>query len=169
MSRLDFHIEQKIAQRDSIDLAAECLAGRTGLILEFGLGKGRSYSHLVERFPGCEIYCFDRLEHTPPGWGPPAERLLLGEIREVLQDPAVHARFTGRVILAHLDVARGDSADPRLHRFIVAAIAPWLVAGAWVLSDRALPLEPAWRLVPVDGAGRVAHDERFYRYTRLAD
>jgi trans-aconitate methyltransferase len=65
MSQLDFHIEQKIAQRDSIDLAARRLAGRPGWIVEFGLGRGRSYSHLVARFPDREIYCFDR-EHARP-------------------------------------------------------------------------------------------------------
>ena len=40
MSQLDVHIEQKIAQRDSIDLAARRLAGRPGWIVEFGLGRG---------------------------------------------------------------------------------------------------------------------------------
>jgi len=37
MSRLDSHIRQKIAQRDSINLAAQWLAGAHGVILEFGL------------------------------------------------------------------------------------------------------------------------------------
>ena len=68
MSRLDLHIEQKIAQRDSIDLAARQLASRPGWVVEFGLGRGRSYSHLAERFPGREIYCFDRELATNPGW-----------------------------------------------------------------------------------------------------
>ena len=66
MSQLDFHIEQKIAQRDSIDLAARRLAGRPGWVVEFGLGRGRSYSHLVERFPDREIYCFDRRARDGP-------------------------------------------------------------------------------------------------------
>src|SRR5262249_28378985 len=60
MSRLEFHIAQKVAQRDAIDRAAERLAGLDGVIVEFGLGHGRSYSHLVARFPGHEVFCFDR-------------------------------------------------------------------------------------------------------------
>ena len=73
MSRLDFHIEQKIAQRDSIDLAARELAGHPGWVVEFGLGRGRSYSHLAERFPDREIYAFDReLRRTRAGARPPS-------------------------------------------------------------------------------------------------
>jgi trans-aconitate methyltransferase len=164
MSRLDFHIEQKIAQRDSIDLAARHLAGRPGWVVEFGLGRGRSYSHLAERFPGREIYCFDRELATNPGWGPPSERVLLGDLRAVLEDPAVQARFRGRVILAHLDLAWADSTDTLLHRLVVERAHGWLLPGAWVLSDRAVPLDPAWRLVPIPAPAEVGHAHRFHRY-----
>lgn len=168
MSRLDFHIEQKIAQRDAINFAARRLAGRDGLIVEFGLGKGRSYSHVRERFPGHEIFCFDRKDATHPGWGPPADRLYLGELAAVLRDPAVHARFAGRVILAHLDLARGDSQDAEIHQLIVGRTHGWLRPGALVLSDRALTLEPAWGLERVEPAGAVEPAHRFYCYERRA-
>jgi hypothetical protein len=166
MSRLEFHIEQKLAQRDGIDQAAAALAGRVGVVLEIGLGKGRSYSHLVARFPGCEILCFDRRDHTHPGWGPPPGRLVLGELRETLRAPALGTRLAGRVILAHLDLARGDSPDVALHALVVETIAPWLQPGAWVLSDRPLPLVPDWRLEPVAPIPATAHAHRFHRYVR---
>ncbi len=164
-SRLDFHIAQKIAQRDSIDLAARRLAGRPGWIAEFGLGKGRSYSHLRARFPDREIYCFDREDAPDPGWGPPADHLVLGDLRTVLEDPAVQARFAGRVILAHLDLARAESPDTTLHELVVARTRTWLLPGAWVLSDRPLRTAPGGRLRALDedeaaGAGPA----RFYRY-----
>jgi trans-aconitate methyltransferase len=164
MSRLDFHIEQKIAQRDSIDLAARALADRPGWILEFGLGRGRSYSHLVERFPDREIYCFDREHATYSADGPPPERVLVGDLATVLADPAVQARFRNRVILAHLDLAWGDSTDARLHRLVVERSRDWLLPGAWILSDRPVPLEPAWKLVPVPAPDGVGHAHRFHRY-----
>ena len=164
MSRLDFHIEQKIAQRDSIDLAARHLAGRAGWIVEFGLGRGRSYSHLAARFPGREIYCFDRELATYSPGGPPPERVLVGDLTTVLADPAVQARFQGRVILAHLDLAWGDGPEAPLHHLVVDRTRGWLLPGAWVLSDRAVPLDPAWGLVPVSAADGVGHAHRFFRY-----
>jgi trans-aconitate methyltransferase len=165
MSQLTFHIEQKVAQRDSIDLAARRLAGRPGWIVEFGLGRGRSYSHLAERFPDHEIYCFDR-EHAadPGGPRPPAARLVLGDLAVVLADPAVQARFRGRVLLAHLDLAWGDGDDAAVHRLVVARTREWLLPGAWVLSDRAVPLAPEWGLVPVAAADGVGHAHRYFRY-----
>ena len=166
MSRLDFHIEQKIAQRDSIDLAARRLAGRPGWIVEFGLGRGRSYAHLAERFPDREIYCFDRERATNPGWGPPPERVVLGDLATVLADPAVRARFDQRVILAHLDLAWGDSTDTRLHRLVIDQTRDWLLPGAWVLSDRAVALEPGWGLVSLPASDEVGYAHRFHRYER---
>jgi hypothetical protein len=166
MSRLDFHIEQKIAQRDSIDLAARELAGRPGWIVEFGLGRGRSYSHLAERFPDREIYCFDRELATYSTGGPSPERVLVGDLTTVLADAAVQARFRGRVILAHLDLAWGDSTAAPLHRLVVERTRDWLLPGAWILSDRAVPLDPAWGLVPIPTAAGVGYAHRFHRYRR---
>src|SRR3974390_733479 len=80
MSRLDSHIRQKIAQRDSINLASRLLAGKEGMIVEFGLSTGRSYSHLRERFPTYEIFCFDRVDITHPRSRPTDGHLFLGEI-----------------------------------------------------------------------------------------
>ncbi len=165
MSQLDLHIEQKIAQRDSIDLAARRLAGRPGWVVEFGLGRGRSYAHLVERFPEHEIHCFDRQHAMDPGGPrPPAARLILGDLAVVLADPTVQARFRGRVILAHLDLAWGDGDDATVHRLVVERTREWLRPGAWVLSDRAVPLEPAWGLAPVPASAEVGYADRYHRY-----
>jgi trans-aconitate methyltransferase len=164
MSQLDLHIAQKIAQRDSIDLAARRLAGRPGWVVEFGLGRGRSYSHLVERFPDHEIYCFDRQHAMDPGGPrPTAARLILGDLGVVLADPTIQARFRGQVILAHLDLAWGDGDDATVHRMVVERTRAWLRPGAWILSDRAVPLEPAWDLVAVPAA-EVGHADRYHRY-----
>ena len=168
MSRLDSHIQQKLAQRDSIDLAARWLAGEDGLIVEFGLGTGRSYSHLSERFPHREIFCFDRLNKTHPRSRPSADRLFLGEITQVLADPAVHARFTGRVILAHLDLGSGGPEDDVLPELVLDRIHRWLRPGAVVLSDLDLTLESPWQLERVDTTGQVEHADRYYVYRRLA-
>ena len=167
MSRLDSHIHQKIAQRDSVNLVARWLAGRDGVIVEFGLGNGRSYSHLAERFPGNEIFCFDRLNKAHPRSRPPEDHVYLGELAEVLANPAVHARFRGRVILAHLDLGSGGPEDDVLPEFVIDRIHGWLQPGAVVLSDLDLTLDPAWQLERVDTTGQVEYAERYYVYRRL--
>lgn len=168
MSRLDSHIHQKIAQRDSINLAARRLAGSEGVIVEFGLSTGRSYSHLRERFPGREIFCFDRLDKTLPHSRPPAGCLFLGEFTDILADPAIHARFAGRVILAHLDIGSGGPEDEVMPEFLMNRIHRWLKPGAIVLSDQDLTLEAAWQLERLDTTGQVAHADRYSCYRRLA-
>jgi hypothetical protein len=84
----------------------------------------------------------------------------------VLADPALQARFRGRVILAHLDLAWGDSPDTRLHRLVLDQTRSWLLPGAWILSDRAVPLEPSWGLAPLAASEDVGHAHRFHRYER---
>ncbi len=167
VSRLDSHIQQKLAQRDAIDLAARWLAGRDGLIVEFGLGTGRSYSHLIERFPGREVFCFDRRDVTHPRSRPSPDRLYLGEFADVLADPALQQRFGGRVMLLHVDVGDGSAADQILPTLILTRTRDWLVPGAVVLSDQELALEPPWDLERVDTRREVTHARRYFVYRRL--
>jgi hypothetical protein len=166
MSRLDSHIRQKLAQRDAIDLAARWLEGQAGWIAEFGLGTGRSYSHLLERFPGREVFCFDRRDFAHPRSHPPADHFILGELAEVLADPALHRRFADRVMLLHLDLGSGGPEDETLPEEVVGAVHGWLRPGAVVLSDQDVTLEPAWRLTRMDTTGLVAHAERYSVYRR---
>lgn len=164
MSRLDFHIAQKIAQRDCINFAAKELAATRGIIVEFGLGAGRSYSHLRERFPGREVFCFDRGVKAQVLARPPADHFYLGEFADTLADPAVHARFAGRVMLVHLDVGTGGPEDEYIPEFVVSRTYRWLQPGALVLSDQDVTLEPAWSLEAVETTSQVAHAELFHVY-----
>lgn len=168
MSRLDSHIHQKIAQRDSINLAARWLGEEEGVIVEFGLSTGRSFTHLRERFPGREIFCFDRLDKSLPQSHPPAGHLFLGEFTDLLADPAVHARFAGRVILAHIDIGCGGPEDDVMPEFVMDRTHRWLKPGAIVLSDQDLTLAPAWQLERLDTTGEVQHADRYYCYRRRA-
>jgi trans-aconitate methyltransferase len=166
VSRLDSHIRQKIAQRDAIDLAARWLGDRPGPIVEFGLGTGRSYSHLVERFPDREVFCFDRRDVAHPRSRPPADRFYVGELAAVLADPALHARFAARVILLHLDLGSGGPEDETVPELVVQRTHGWLAPGGVVLSDQDLTLAAAWRLTPVDTRGQVQHADRYHIYRR---
>ena len=48
MSRLDSFIRRVTAQRDCLNRVAEIIEYHEGLILEMGLGNGRTYDHLRE-------------------------------------------------------------------------------------------------------------------------
>jgi hypothetical protein len=51
-----------------------------------------------------------------------------------------------------------------VHRLVVERTRTWLLPGAWVLSDRAVPLDLSWGLVAAPGADELGHAERYHRY-----
>lgn len=139
MSKLDSFIRRMLAQRDCIDMACRMTAHVPGVVFELGLGTGRTYSHLTERFPDREIYVFDRAVSRHAVAVPPEDRLILGEIEETLP-PAVE-RFAGRAALVHSDVGAADpETSRRIAAFVGATLAPALASGALVLSDQPLDL-----------------------------
>ena len=75
MSRLDSFIRRLEAQRACLDHAAELIGGLDGVVLELGLGNGRTYDHLRSLFPGREIYVCERAVAAHPDCVPPEERL----------------------------------------------------------------------------------------------
>ena len=107
MSRLDSFIRRLEAQRACLNRAAELIAGVKGVVLELGLGNGRTYDHLRELFPERDIYVCERQVAAHPDCIPPTDRLLLGDMFETL--PAANF-LTGRVALAHFDAGTGDEA-----------------------------------------------------------
>jgi len=134
MSRLDSFIRRLEAQRACLDRAAALVAGLAGPVLELGLGNGRTYDHLRARLPGRDIFVFERAVSAHPDCVPPADRLVLGDLRETL--PAARPRFAGRAALAHLDIATGDAAASRaLAASLAPLVAPLLRDGAIVVSE----------------------------------
>ena len=140
MSRLDSFIRRLKAQRACLDHAAELIGGLDGVVLELGLGNGRTYDHLRSLFPGREIYVCERAVAAHPDCVPPTERLILGDMRDTL--PAIRARLGGRVALAHLDAGSGDAAANRgLAAMLTPLLLPLLRRGAVLASDP--PVEAA--------------------------
>src|SRR4051794_585288 len=107
MSRLDSAIRRLMAQRDCLTHAAGLIAEVDGIVLELGLGNGRTFDHLREVLPDGEISVSERQVAAPPDCVPDADHLILGDVRERLA--LTRPRLAGRVALAHIDLANGDA------------------------------------------------------------
>jgi len=141
MSRLDSFIRRVEAQRACLNRAAELIRDLDGIVLELGLGNGRTYDHLRELLPDRDIYVCERQVAAHPDCVPPPERLILGDMRATL--PAARARFGDRVALAHFDAGSGDTvANRALAAALTPHILPLLCRGAVLVSDP-----------PIDDAG----------------
>lgn len=137
MTRLDSVIRRLQAQRSLLDWAAGDVASRPGLILELGLGNGRTYDHLRDRLPGRDIFAFDRQLAAHPSCVPQQDRLLLGDLFDTL--PAFAERAgPGSVALIHSDLGSGDEeANRRLVLRLSPLVEPLLAPGALMIADRA--------------------------------
>jgi hypothetical protein len=162
MTRLDSVIRRLQAQRSLIDWAAGEVASRPGLILELGLGNGRTYDHLRDRLPGRQIYAFDRQLAAHPACVPPEDRLLLGDLFETL--PAfARAAGAGSAALIHSDLGSGDQdANRRLVLRLSPMLEPLLAPGALVIADRAYELPGCEDISSQTGVA----EGRYYVYRR---
>lgn len=149
MSRLESAIRRLEAQRDCINFAASDIAGRPGIILELGLGNGRTYDHLRAMNRGREIYVFDRQVAAHPSCLPDASHLVLGDILNTL--PRAASRLGRNVVLAHCDIGTGDEwRNRRVAELIAPLLAPMMLRGGIVLSDQPMHY-PAWtEIAPPD-------------------
>jgi S-adenosyl-L-methionine methyltransferase len=140
VSRLDSFIRRLEAQRACLDLAAALVRELDGELLELGLGNGRTYDHLRSLFPARNIYVCERTVAGHPDCIPPAQFLLLGDMRATL--PAAQVRLSGRVVLAHLDPGNGDiAASKSLAQEIGPLVLPLLRANGVLVSEPELNFE----------------------------
>jgi hypothetical protein len=122
VSRLDSFIRRLEAQRICLNYAVRLVHDLEGDVLELGLGNGRTYDHLRELLLDRRIYVCERQVAAHPDCVPPAELLLLGDMRHTLR--AARSWLSDRVALAHLDPATGEVAASRA---LADEIAPLIV------------------------------------------
>ena len=162
MSRLDSFIRRLEAQRACLGRAAELIRGLDGVVLELGLGNGRTYDHLRELLPDREIFVCEREVAAHPDCIPPRDRLILGDMRETLRDAG--RRLGGPVALAHFDAGSGDAAaNLALAERLGPDIAALLRPGAVLASD---PPITAPQLEPLALPDGVAAG-RYHLYRRI--
>ena len=134
MSRLDNFIDRMVSQRACIDDAVRQIAGQPGLVLELGLGNGRTYDHLKQRLPDREIYVFDRVVVANPASIPPENRIVLGDFIDTL--PAFLKQWGPVAVLIHADMGGGDSDENvAFARRISPLIEPLLAPGGLMISN----------------------------------
>jgi hypothetical protein len=137
MSRLDSFIRRLEAQRILLNWAVDEVQRRQGIILELGLGNGRTYDHLREQLPGREIYAFDRMVNANPRSIPPQEYLVLGDFAETL--PPFAKQRPERAALLHYDAGLGNpEANARQIALLTPMLPPLVMPGGLILSDQRL-------------------------------
>ena len=135
MSRLESFIRRLTAQRDILDMICRDMDLGDGPVIEFGLGNGRTYDHLRERFTGRRILAFDRVNAANLRSQPPEGDLILGEISETARP------FAGiNAALVHADIGSGyDDLDEMNLRWLpqltVDLLAPQGIAASGVPLD----------------------------------
>lgn len=139
MSRLDSVIRRLEAQRSCLDAAMADIENRPGVVLELGLGNGRTFDHLRAGLGAREIFVFERQVAAHPDCVPDAAHLVVGDLFETL--PAARDRFAGACVLIHADIGTGEAAyNRRIAGFLGEHLAPLLAPGALVVADRTLTI-----------------------------
>jgi hypothetical protein len=163
LSRLEKTLFRLEAQRACLAWAFAEIADRPGVVLELGLGLGRTYDHLRRHLPGRDILVFDRVNVAHADCQPTADQLVLGEIEETL--PALHGRIAGKVVLANSDLGSFDR-DSNLAVAAMSArlLPPVMAPGGIIMSDLPLQLD-GFTEVPLPAGAR---EGRYYLYRRRA-
>ncbi|GLS21609.1 hypothetical protein GCM10007874_46260 [Labrys miyagiensis] len=106
MSYLDNFITRMMAQRTCIDLSRDLIRDVEGPILEFGLGHGRTYDHILQTFPDRDVYVFEKVVSPNVFVRPPEALLFEGDIHETVKTAA--ARLPRKAAMAHSDLGLRD-------------------------------------------------------------
>lgn len=146
MSRLEDLTDRFLTQQAALNTGVELIADVDGIVVELGLGKGRTFDHLRERLTDRTIYVFDHELSCEPQYAPAPEYWMFGDITETL--PEFCERFAGQVALVHSDVGtRNRVQDQPLADFIATHLESLMASGGVVVSDR--PMEGrAWSSLP---------------------
>ena len=107
MSRLDSFIRRMVAQRDCLNWAAKAVSDIPGIVLELGLGNGRTYDHLKELLPQRDIYVFEKELRAHSMSVPPEKFLFLGDIEQTL--PLAADQLPEKAVLAHTDLGTSNA------------------------------------------------------------
>ncbi len=162
MSRLNSFIRRVTAQRDCLNHAAELVQGRSGSVLELGLGNGRTYDHMRSLFDPDLIYVFDRHVKAHPECIPDDTHMIVGDFMQTV--PGASERVPEPAIMVHCDIGSGDkAASVSLAEKLGAHLPKLLAKGAVIVSDQPFDVE-GWEPLPLPGG--VA-EGRYHLYRQV--
>ncbi len=144
-------IDRLTTQQLCLETAARMIEGHPGAVLEIGLGKGRTYSHLRSIMSDREIFVFDRDVHAPKSAQPDPDYLILGDFLQTL--PGISERIGGHAVFAHADLgSENREADAVLASKVAQCLSDCLSPGGVVACDREMAGQ-GWSEIPIpDGA-----------------
>lgn len=139
-TRLERFIARVVGQRSCIDAAAQRTRALAGNVWEVGLGNGRTYDHLRDRFADRDVIVFDRQVMAHPDCIPPADMVRLGDFRDTIV--AELGRSAGKVAVIHADIGNGSVTESRaLGRWLTPLFVQALAPGGCLVGDQ--PMEDA--------------------------
>ena len=157
MSRLDSAIRRLTSQKIALEWAARKVARLDGIILELGLGNGRTYDHLRSILPNRDIYVFEREIAAHPDCIPEENFQFLGDFRDSL--PRANKRLGANSVLAHLDIGTGEKqASQQLAEQIGPLVLGLMKRQSIIVSDQELT---AWSYMRIDPPLNIPRDRIF--------
>ena len=102
MSRLESAIRRLQAQKIALDWSAKNIYKQRGVVLEFGLGNGRTFDHMRKLLPQRDIYVFEREITAHPDCIPHPAFQFIGDFRDSI--PRAIEQLGRSAALAYLDI-----------------------------------------------------------------
>lgn len=140
ITRLEKTYYRLQAQILCFDWAFDQIESTPGVIMEIGLGLGRTYQHIKSHLPDREMIVFERDVHSYEDCTPPENEIILGDFTATLVENT--DRYKGKVALINSDVGSFDKQSNREKAALLSRLLPpYLGNNAIVLSDLELTLQ----------------------------
>ena len=118
-----------------MDWSAKNIHKQRGVVLEFGLGKARTFDHMRKLLPQRDVYVFEREIAAHPDCIPHPAFQFIGDFRDSI--PRAIEQLGRSAALAHLDIRTGQkNTSLALASKIAPCIEKLLCVNAIVVSDQ---------------------------------
>ena len=159
MSRLESAIRRLQAQKIALDWSAEKIHKQPGVVLEFGLGNGRTFDHIRKLLPQRDIYVFERKIAAHPDCIPHPAFQFVGDFMDSI--PRAIKQLGRSAALAHLDIGTGEkNTSLALAKKVAPFIEKLLCVNAIVVSDQEVE---RWRSYKLQLPGGIS-ENRIHLY-----